>query len=123
MNDRKGGVLIVEDEALVAFDLAELVRASGWDVIGPALSIPKARQMIDGHRPEVALLDIDVRGEKIWELAGDLRASGCTLIFVSAEPKLDGKASDFPGSAFLPKPASVPQIKTALIDAFRARRD
>ena len=122
MDRRSEHVLVVDDEALVAFDLADIVEESGRTVLGPAVSIPEAEDLVARTLPQVALLDIDVRGELIWDFARRLRARGCAPIFVSADvrPASDGEFAD---CVFLSKPASVPAIRDALDRAFAARQD
>lgn len=123
MTSRPRDVLIVEDEAFVAYDLADLVAATGRRVIGPALSIAEARGLVAAERPAVALLDIDVGGERIWPFAAALREAGCTLVFVSADRPPAEPGFAFADCAFLSKPGSPRDIEAALDRAFAARGD
>jgi hypothetical protein len=44
-------ILIVEDNTLLAFDLAETLRRAGYDIIGPAASVATALGLLQKTRP------------------------------------------------------------------------
>jgi DNA-binding response OmpR family regulator len=48
-------VLIVEDEFLIALDLALVLERQGWYVLGPVASIEAALRLLDDKTPAVAL--------------------------------------------------------------------
>lgn len=120
MGAGSGRVLVVDDEALVAFDLADIVERTGREVIGPAVSIAQAHRVTEAAVPDVALLDIDVRGELVWELARNLRQKGCIPIFVSANPR-PRDLPEFGDCIFLSKPAGGDEVRAALDRAFAER--
>jgi DNA-binding NarL/FixJ family response regulator len=51
-------ILIVEDEALIAEDIADLCQLNGYEVCGTAFNASQALAMIQEHRPNLVLLDI-----------------------------------------------------------------
>jgi hypothetical protein len=53
-------VLIVEDEAMVALELEELLLDEGFDVVGRASDAAQAIGLGRRHRPDVALLDLNL---------------------------------------------------------------
>ena len=55
-------VLVVEDEFLIALDLELLLRRHGWRVLGPAATVDQALRLLRGETPDVALLDVNLRG-------------------------------------------------------------
>jgi DNA-binding response OmpR family regulator len=57
-------VLIVEDELLVANYLEELLGMEGCIVLGPALRVHEALVLIERQRPEAAVLDLNLHGER-----------------------------------------------------------
>lgn len=103
-------LLVLDDEALIAFALADRLSEQGYQVIGPCLSIEEARYEMSHRKPDIAVLDIDIDGQPVWPLANDLRNSGCNLIFVSANPDYDVLNRDFAGDPVLEKPASFQTI-------------
>jgi two-component system, response regulator PdtaR len=54
-------VLIVEDEALVALDLALVLRDLGCVVLGPAADSAQALALLRQQRPDAVLLDLGLR--------------------------------------------------------------
>src|SRR5215212_8822543 len=67
-------VLVVEDEFLIAMDLELLLRRHGWRVLGPAATVAEALRLLADERPDVALLDLNLRGELATPVAEELRA-------------------------------------------------
>jgi DNA-binding response OmpR family regulator len=56
-------ILIVEDEPLIALDLADSLERGGHEVAGPAATAAEALALCEaGQRPRLALVDIDLRG-------------------------------------------------------------
>ena len=51
-------ILVVEDEAIVALDVASGIGIAGATVVGPAYSVREAFDMIDAAALDGALLDV-----------------------------------------------------------------
>jgi two-component system, response regulator PdtaR len=77
-------VLVVEDEFLIAMDLELLLRRHGWRVLGPAATVAEALRLLRGETPDVALLDVNLRGEPVTPVAEELRARGVPFVLASA---------------------------------------
>ena len=77
--------LVVEDEYLIAMNLADSLERLGFEVVGPAGSIEKAMQLIEknGDRLTAALLDINVRNERVYSVADALSHRGIPFAFAS----------------------------------------
>lgn len=56
-------VLIVEDEPLVAHDIASTLNGINYEVSGIAYTVSKARYFLDTNRPDIVLLDINLGTE------------------------------------------------------------
>jgi len=77
-------VLVVEDEYMIADDLARALEDRGADVIGPAGTIEDALELLDADRQiDGAVLDINLRGERALPLADALRARGVPFVFAT----------------------------------------
>lgn len=85
-DSRKRRILIVEDEPLTALALEILVRGMGFDVCGTADSAPDAIKIADREHPDLALMDIRLRGPVDGiQAAGELVTRfGIRSVFVSA---------------------------------------
>jgi PAS domain S-box-containing protein len=58
------GILIVEDEGLVARDLEFTLAEMGYEVLGAVDSGDAALQAVSARRPDVVLMDVNIRGPK-----------------------------------------------------------
>ena len=76
-------VLIVEDESLVAMDMAEELRDAGYAVIGPVGFLRKAVEMARAGTFEIALLDVNLRGERVYPVADVLIMRGIPFLFLT----------------------------------------
>jgi CheY-like chemotaxis protein len=62
-------LLIVEDELLIALELRSIVEQLGGTVVGPAGSVKGALQLLADTRPNAALLDANLRGDRVTPVA------------------------------------------------------
>ena len=108
------GWLVVEDEFLIAMDLELLLQRHGWRVLGPAATVAAALRLLDGEAPDVALLDVNLRGEMVTPVAGALRALGVPLVLASAYGRSDLVAAGLAGAPNVGKPVNVRRLLAAL---------
>jgi PAS domain S-box-containing protein len=106
-------VLLVEDETLVALEIQDSLQDLGCTIIGPAATIAEARRMVSKEMPiDVAMLDINLRGNKSFEIAQHLASVGVPFFFASGyselPPEWEGKA------ILLKKPYSAASLRDAL---------
>jgi DNA-binding response OmpR family regulator len=76
-------VLIVEDEFLLGFSLLEDLTEAGADVVGPVSTVDEALQIVASESFDLAVLDINVRGEMSFPVADELLARNVPLIFLT----------------------------------------
>lgn len=77
--------MVVEDELIVARDIAKTVERNGYKVIGIARTAEKALGLITEHRPDLVLLDIFLNGPMTGiDLAHRLNDLGIAFIYISA---------------------------------------
>ena len=77
-------ILVVEDEYFQADDMARLLRGLGAEVVGPVGEIEDALELIDtGKQLDMAVLDINLKGEMIYPAADKLRSRAIPFIFTS----------------------------------------
>lgn len=83
LNGRR--ILVVEDQCAVALDLCEGLDREGASVLGPALSVEDALQMLESSgRPDVAVLDIRLSGGPVYPVADRLQELGVPYVFTTA---------------------------------------
>ena len=78
-------LLVVEDEYLVAADLTASLESLGVEVIGPAASVEEALSLVEnnGGRLDGAVLDINLRNERVYPVADVLMARGVPFVFTT----------------------------------------
>jgi len=76
-------ILIVEDEYTVAADMTWWLEDSGAEVVGPAPTIEDALTLIQAHgsRLDRAILDVNLRGEKVFPVADALIKLSVPFVF------------------------------------------
>jgi PAS domain S-box-containing protein len=120
----RGGrrVLIVEDEALIAMDMEAQLTAAGWDVIGPAGTIDEALALIDATSFDVALVDANVRGRPVGEIALALQARGIPFTFATGYGR-SALPNGFRDSPLLSKPFAPDALTAAATAMLELTRD
>lgn len=78
-------ILLVEDEYLLAFDMALALESLGAEVVGPAPTLVAAAAILDrGTAIDAAVLDVNLRGEMVYPLADQLLARGVPVLLATA---------------------------------------
>lgn len=105
-------ILIVEDEALVAFDNEHGLTDAGYEVVATVDCYADALAVIERERLDLVLTDISLNGEGDGhDVARAARAKGVPALFVTAHCSEEGRAL---GLACLAKPYSIPVLERAL---------
>jgi CheY-like chemotaxis protein len=76
-------VLIVEDEALVAFMLEDFLVEFGCIPVGPCNTLAKALEAVGAETFDLAVLDVNLNGEKVYPVAYALAERHIPFLFVS----------------------------------------
>ena len=108
-------VLVVEDSWHVAYALKSLLEELGMSVAGPAASLDEAERLLPLREPEVAIVDINLKGEMAYGLIDRLHDRGVRVIVISgyAVPQVaQGKVA-----AILQKPFSAKSLLAILRQA------
>jgi DNA-binding response OmpR family regulator len=112
-SDLKGArVLIVEDHWHVANALKSLLQAADAEVSGPVSTTADAHRLAIAHGPDLAVVDINLKGEMAYELVGQLHDLGVRVVVVTGYavlPRLTEKVA-----AVLQKPFNGPELLSAL---------
>lgn len=107
-------VLVVEDEYLLAEDLRQDLEDQGADVLGPVPSVAEALELLrQDPAPDLAVLDINLQGGKVYPVADALRAKAIPFLF----------ATGYDAQAIPPAYADVPRTEKplALRELIRAK--
>lgn len=102
-------ILVVEDEPLLALDIAGRLEDAGAFVLGPAGNSAAALSLIEQYRFHAALLDANLGSHPVDEIAAALARNGIPFAFVSGY----GRASlpkSFGDAELLAKPFDAGQL-------------
>jgi len=108
-------VLLVEDESLIAMMAGDFLIELGATVIGPATSIDAALALLASHEIDVAVLDLNVRGELSHRVADALRLRRIPIVCATGYG--EGAAEFARGSPIIDKPYSKDKLAVALQSA------
>ncbi|MGF6227859.1 DNA-binding response OmpR family regulator [Inquilinus ginsengisoli] len=111
--DWNAKLLIVEDEWLLAEQIAGALTAAGFNVMPPVPSVATALSAIDHERVGAAVLDIRLNGEDSFELARELERRGIPFIFASGHVRAE-IPGDLCGHPVLAKPIRVGELVETL---------
>jgi CheY-like chemotaxis protein len=121
-SDLKGlSILVVEDEPAIAIDTACTIVRAGGTVVGPAYSLGQAFEEIANSQVDGALLDINLRNEKVFSLADALADRGVPIVFLTGEiwPVIPERHA---GCRIVGKPISQSKVAAALCSAIAGNR-
>lgn len=76
-------ILVVEDEVLIAVMVTDMLAGLGATVVGPATTIEAGLSLAGSETFDAAVLDINVRGERIDPIADLLVARGIPMLFAT----------------------------------------
>jgi two-component SAPR family response regulator len=82
-------LLIVEDELLIALELQHIVEQLGGTVVGPAGSVERALQLLSDITPDAALLDANLRGNRVTPVAQACRDRSVPFAVVTGYGRLE----------------------------------
>ncbi len=111
-------VLIVEDSWQIATALKSMLSDRGMVVTGPTSKIAEAERLAVDEKPELALVDLYLKGEMSWGLVDWLHQRGLPVIVLSGyaglNPSLD-KAN-----AIVQKPFGADELVATMQDVMLA---
>jgi DNA-binding response OmpR family regulator len=76
-------ILVVEDEMLIAMDIATALEELGCEVIGPASTLETALQLARDTALDAAILDVTIRGGKSYPVAYELLGQDIPFVLAS----------------------------------------
>ena len=110
-------ILVIEDSPVVAPFTADVLAELGCTVVGPAPNMAAARELVEAGEFDGALVDVHIRGERVFPLCEMLNARNVPFVFTSgyADWQMPEKWQDRPR---LQKPYTVDQVEEALGSLF-----
>jgi signal transduction histidine kinase/DNA-binding response OmpR family regulator len=106
-------ILVVDDEPLIALELADAIRRGGAEVAGPAGSEAEALRIIEQGKLDAALLDANLHGRSADPIASALMKAGVPFAFVTGYGT-DTLETGFREAPVLTKPVAQSRILDTL---------
>jgi two-component SAPR family response regulator len=111
-------VMIVEDEALVAMMVEDMLGDLGCEIAGSFGAVHDALAFLGSGQPQPdgAVLDVNIGGEMVFPVAEALREQGVPFVFATGYGDLPRKG--FENVEVLAKPINVGALRKA-VDKFQ----
>ena len=118
-------ILVVEDERLIARDIAMQLKDLGYTPVGPATTGEQAIEMAQELHPQLVLMDVHLASSMDGITAAQAIRSqfGIPTIFLSAFDATDSleRAKQVEPAGFLAKPFEEYQLRDVMAAAFKER--
>ena len=96
-------ILVVEDEALVALEIEDVLRNADFEVVGPAKSVAQALKLLNASKCDAAVLDIRLGNDTSQPIAESLLNRRIPFVTLSGYSK-EQRPPAFDGIVALMKP-------------------
>ena len=114
-------ILIVEDEPLIAMMLEDFLLSLGHEVRATCDSVGEALKAVQNADFDIAILDINLKGESVWPVASALRDKGTPFVLATGG-HVDPPPAEFAGVPTIEKPYTIDRV-TPIIEAVLARAE
>jgi DNA-binding response OmpR family regulator len=115
-------VMLVEDEALIAFSLEEAFQDEGFVVVGPFSSCAAAIKTLAVRRPDVAVVDATLSDGSCLELARELRDRKVPFLIYSGRTALEERAPELEHVEWIDKPVPPALVIKATLNLLSANK-
>lgn len=103
-------ILVVEDNALLASSVSLLLQSVGGVLVGPVGRLAAALELATNAELDAAVLDIDLNGTPVWEVADALAQRGVPFLFATGYSPGITLPSRFAACTLVTKPSSNEQL-------------
>jgi DNA-binding NtrC family response regulator len=110
-------LLFVEDEAILALDMINMLLDAGAEVVGPVLSVKRAVELAESQTIDCGFFDVTLKDGLVFPAAEVLRQKGAGIVFYTGQADLEAIRQDWPEAKVLQKPAPLAALMQAVIEA------
>ena len=107
----KHRILVVEDEALIAFEIEEIIKDAGGVVAGPFATVDEALRLIENENISAAILDMQLWEDTSLSIARRLADKNIPFLFYTAH---SDKINLWVAGEIVKKPATSVTLVSAL---------
>ena len=108
-------ILIVEDEPLIAMMLEDFLEAMGHTIRGTCDTVGQALEAAERGGFDLAILDVNLKGESVWPVATALRERGTPFVLASGG-HVEPPPPEFTDAPMIEKPFTIDRV-TPIIEA------
>src|SRR5918993_680974 len=108
-------ILIVEDEPLIAMMLEDFLESMGHTIRGTCDTVSDALAEAERGGFDLAILDVNLKGESVWPVAAALRAKGIPFVLASGG-HVEPPPAEFAATPMIEKPYTIDRV-SPIIDA------
>jgi DNA-binding response OmpR family regulator len=112
-------ILIVEDEPLIAMMLEDFILSIGHEVAGNCDSVKAALEQVEQGSFDLAILDVNLKGESVWPVAAALRERGTPFVLATGG-HVEPPPAEFRNVPTIEKPYTIDRVMP-IIDAALAQ--
>ena len=106
-------ILVVEDEPLISMMLEDFLLSLGHEVSAICESVSEAMKAVDELDFDVAILDVNLKGESVWPVAARLRERGIPFVLASGG-HVDPPPPEFASVPMIDKPYTIDRVPPAI---------
>ena len=106
-------VLIVEDESLISMMLEDFLESLGHRVAGTCETVPDALERVEQGDFDVAIIDVNLNGQRVWPVADRLAAMGIPYVLATGG-HIDPPPAAHASAPVLSKPFTLDAIEPVL---------
>ena len=106
-------ILIVEDEPLIAMMLEDFLESLGHVVKASCDNVADALKAVALNGFDVAILDVNLKGESVWPVATALRQRGVPFVLASGG-HVDPPPREFANVPLIEKPYTIDRVSPAI---------
>jgi CheY-like chemotaxis protein len=106
----KCSILVVEDEPLIAMMLEDFLLSLGHDVVATCDSLADALAFAEKGGFDLAILDVNLKGENIWPAAAVLRDKGIAFMLASGG-LVERPPEEFAAAPMIEKPYTIDRVE------------
>lgn len=120
--DQRLRLLVVEDEFIIANQIARFFVQQGVELVGFAPTVSRARQVLDsGATLDAAILDVRLGSTDVFEVADRLSATGtCVLFYTGLDP--DSLPPRFRNTPVVSKSEGLDKLLKTIKSVYRAQQ-
>lgn len=116
---KQRNILVVEDEPLISMMLEDFLLSLGHQVCAICETVDEALAAVDTTTFDVAILDVNLKGQSVWPVAARLRERAIPFVLASGG-HVDPPPPEFAQVPMIDKPYTIDRVSPAIEAAMSA---